>query len=382
MNPRVSVVIGAGFGDEGKGRTVSDLVEFGYKPVVIRFNGGHQAGHTVVKNGVRHVFSHFGSGTLHGAPTFWSRFCTIYPLGLLREFKALIKLGISPKIFFDPQCPITTPWDGFKQREDLVNRKHGTCGVGFGTTLEREAQNYHLKFKDLFFPKVFKAKLAEIETWYKNQGVTISASLKEEFLTASQWLRENYLSQFLFDFHPREDQHLIFEGAQGILLDQEFGFFPHVTRSHTTIQNALTFLKENEITPDNIEVYLVSRTYQTRHGAGFMSDQRPLVLIGNENETNCINDYQGDFRVGLLDLDLLQYSLNCHSQTAGSIPHNTNLVFTCVDQIPGDTVSVIFREKVIQIPKSSLGKQLNYSFKRIWHFHGSDCSQSLLSSVA
>lgn len=77
-----SIVIGAGFGDEGKGTMVNYLCKQSNKPLVVRFNGGHQMGHGVVENDVRHIFSNFGSGTLVGAPTYISEFCTVDPVEL------------------------------------------------------------------------------------------------------------------------------------------------------------------------------------------------------------------------------------------------------------------------------------------------------------
>src|SRR5690606_12238557 len=104
-------VIGIGFGDEGKGITTDFLCSRSRNPIVVRFSGGHQAGHTVVLNGVRHVFSNFGSGTLRGAPTYWAKYCTVNPIGIINELDSLIKKGITPKLYIDEKCPITTPYD-------------------------------------------------------------------------------------------------------------------------------------------------------------------------------------------------------------------------------------------------------------------------------
>jgi adenylosuccinate synthase len=82
-------VLGAGFGDEGKGLVTDWLCRSCAKPLVIRFCGGQQAGHTVAANGLRHVFSNFGAGTLRGVPTYFSRFCTIDPVGMINELNAV-----------------------------------------------------------------------------------------------------------------------------------------------------------------------------------------------------------------------------------------------------------------------------------------------------
>ncbi|MEM9930725.1 MAG: adenylosuccinate synthetase, partial [Bacteroidota bacterium] len=85
------IVLGLAFGDEGKGVTTDYLCRQAERPLVIRFSGGHQAGHTVVSpQGRRHVFSNFGAGTLAGAPTFWSKYCTFHPVGYANEHESLL----------------------------------------------------------------------------------------------------------------------------------------------------------------------------------------------------------------------------------------------------------------------------------------------------
>src|SRR5687768_6543349 len=137
------IIIGALFGDEGKGLlTDYHAARFGSDVIVARFNGGAQAGHTVVlPDGRRHIFSHFGSGTLTGAATFLSRYFVSNPLLFLREAAELEAIGIaSPVIFADERAPVTTPYDMLINQWAETARgsaKHGSCGVGFGETVER-----------------------------------------------------------------------------------------------------------------------------------------------------------------------------------------------------------------------------------------------------
>ena len=145
-------VIDLGFGDSGKGNFTAFLCSKVKNPIIIRFSGGHQAGHTVVHNGIRHVHASFGSGTLQNVPTYWSKNCTFYPTAFLNELKVLKKKGIdSPIIFVNGECPVTTPFDVQynKAMNDLY--KHGSCGVGFGATLEREKYHYSLKVQARVF---------------------------------------------------------------------------------------------------------------------------------------------------------------------------------------------------------------------------------------
>ena len=103
----IDVVIGSSYGDEGKGRVVNDLSS--KETLVCRFNGGDQAGHTVVHDGVRHVFSHFGAGTLKGAITYLSEFFVCHPLKFLMERDELKSKGILPRVIVDPRSLVTTP---------------------------------------------------------------------------------------------------------------------------------------------------------------------------------------------------------------------------------------------------------------------------------
>lgn len=307
---KASIVVGLGFGDEGKGVVTASLVSKAFNPLVIRFNGGHQAGHTVIKDGYRHVFSSFGAGSLHGAPTYWSNFCTVYPTALVNEFQVLKQFD--PVLYIDPLCPITTPYDVWSNQK---NAHHGSVGVGFGETIRRQENHFTLFAKDLKHYSVLKLKLEQIKYYYK------STQHVNEFIDDIQEM----LSIVRIE-KPTHDGDLIFEGAQGILLDQRFGFFPHVTRSNTTSQNAISLVPKMQT-----EIFLVTRAYQTRHGNGPMTNEgEPIELINNENETNKSHPFQGNFRISPLDIDLIKYAIECDD----SINHfPKQIVMTCTDQV-------------------------------------------------
>lgn len=117
------------------------------------------------------------------------------------------------------------------------------------------------------------------------------------------------------------------------MLDQDMGFFPNVTRSNTTCKNALEII--NGLATDTYcEIWYVTRSYQTRHGNGFMTNEdKPITLVNNENETNVQHQFQGTFRTSKLDPELLDFAL-----TADAFNHSTemllfkNLFITCNDQ--------------------------------------------------
>lgn len=311
-----SAVIGLGFGDEGKGLVTSYLASKSLNPLVVRYSGGQQAGHTVVKGKTKHIFSNFGSGTINSAPTYWSKFCTIDPIGLINELHVLLKKGINPTLYIDKECPVTTPYDVlYNQKNDSIN---GTCGVGVGATLLREESYYSLLAGDLYYPSVLDMKIRAISSFYGTKGV-----LLDRFFTCiNELIKSCHI--FLVNGYV-EKESVIFEGSQGLLLDKNFGFFPNVTRSNVGTKNILSF-------SNDFSVYVVTRAYQTRHGIGFMTNENiPHNISTNTNETNVKNKYQGAFRRSLLDIDLLKYAISRDDYIRND--KNKTLVITCLDHI-------------------------------------------------
>lgn len=343
---KTQIVLGLGYGDEGKGLTTDYLCRQADWPLVIRFSGGHQAGHTVVTAaGQRHVFSSFGAGSLAGAPTYWSRYCAFAPENFWKEYQALriAAVGVTPKIYVDALAQVTTPYDVYHNRTSEKINAHGSCGMGFGATMERnELTPYRLYVQDLYYPQVLEQKLAAIGEYYRRKVhdpllvkdlQEVVAGFKEAVqqvlplieVVEEKVFLEKRIYQLGFDA-------LIFEGSQGILLDRDFGFFPNVTRAYTTSRNAME-LTQNYHLPLP-EIFYITRAYQTRHGKGFLSNEGlELNYTPNPLETNVYNEWQGQQRVAPLDVDLLNYALDSDRNFSGTAPKN--LVITCLDQLNG-----------------------------------------------
>ena len=195
MSKNVSIVLGTGFGDEGKGTHVNYLCSHVKRPLVIRFNGGHQVGHTVVIGDKRHPFSNFGSGTLQGAPTYWSEFCTVSPIGVQKEGLALRNLGIKPYIYYNGNAMVTTPFDVLMNYKLEELNFHGSVGVGFGQTIQRNDDHYHLYVRDLLYPEVRDQKLLLIQEKYYGYGSPLNVKarkLVDDFVAACDELVERY----------------------------------------------------------------------------------------------------------------------------------------------------------------------------------------------
>lgn len=351
---KADVIIGANFGDEGKG-LVTDFCAsaFGEDATVVRFNGGAQAGHTVTTpDGARHIFSHFGSGSFVGAATYLSRYFVCHPMLFKKEHTVLSALVSRLRVFVDPRAYITTPYDLMINQlaeESRGAARHGSCGMGFGETIERcENSAYALTYADLLNSADLKTRLRHIrDTWVPARlaqlGITQVSPQWQERLSADYiidgWMHD---AAFFLDatasapagWLANRNAGLVFEGAQGLLLDQTRGHFPHVTRSHTGIRNVLDIASEAGI--DHLRVHYITRAYLTRHGAGPLAGELAAPpYSGIVDATNIHNNWQGSLRFALLNADdLAQVIARDLSDAAQNrIEIETALAVTCLDQV-------------------------------------------------
>lgn len=329
---RNTFVIGAGFGDEGKGRVVDYLCEKSPNPIVVRFSGGHQAGHHVIRGSVDHVFSNFGSGSILGVPTYWSKFCTVDPIGIINERNILLEKGVSPTLYIHSKCPITTTADKLYNAILEKYNHHGSCSVGFGTTIQRETDGVSLLFGDLFNKTILKIKIDLLIKYYiellgeENKWCWGTHPWYREFMDSCEQLI-NLPNILLYEHLPVFFDY-IYEGSQGLLLDQNIGFFPHVTRSNTGCTNARELCYGGDIP----KIYFVTRAYQTRHGNGPMTNEGQNNYIReNPYEQNFSTGHQGEFRRSILDLDLITYALNREGYIQNHSTSKKVLVITCLD---------------------------------------------------
>lgn len=328
---RARAVIGANFGDEGKGLVTDYLCATEGAGVVVRFNGGAQAGHTVVTpEGKRHVFGHFGSGTLAGVPTFLSQFFICNPIMFFPELEKLINLGVAPVIYAHPSCLVTTFADMIinqRLEEARGDKRHGSVGIGVSETVERSfVPDLNITVGDLWNRRHLRDRLAEISGKYAEfrtgRPIEKADHMIEAFLKRCETFAE-----IVSPLGIAQCRDPVFEGAQGLLLDQNNKeFFPHVTRSNTGMKNVETLCAQAGIT--DITPYYVSRTYLTRHGAGPLPGED--AAMKHEDNTNADHPYQGKLRFAPLDDGLYKRI------TADADQHitKTKIVFTHCDQVP------------------------------------------------
>lgn len=349
------LTVDLGFGDAGKGSIVDFLTREYSAHTVVRYNGGAQAGHRVVTPaGAAHVFAQFGSGTLAGAATHLSHFMLVEPLAMCAEAEHLRTLGIDAfaNTTIDAQARVITPFQRAANRLKELARgsaRHGSCGMGVGETvadaLAYGARTPHVG--DLRQPDALLAKLAFERTINQAKAAALRPALPDSEQVADElsalydddwleWLMEEYRrfverAQIVEgDFLAARLQQpgtVIFEGAQGVLLDEAYGFHPHTTWSDTTLRNADRLLAEAGYA-GRVQRIGVTRAYATRHGAGpFVTEDAALTRL-LPDAANVDGAWQQAFRVGWLDLVMLRYAC----EVVGALDF---LAVTCLDRLAG-----------------------------------------------
>lgn len=327
------MVAGLAFGDEGKGATTDALVRHYNADLVIRYNGGAQCAHNVVTpSGVHHTFAQFGSGTfIPGCRTYLSQYVLVNPGTMLVEELDLQTQGVTDawsRMFVNKKAVITTPYQisiNRLQEMDRGDGRHGSTGMGIGVTREDHLAygDKVLLVEDLYSPSRTKEKLDFIQQITKEKMMELKMSITPRAQTevfrisnrteTTSWAMGRYAAWYskmrerIVDCPPDSRNDVVFEGAQGMLLDEKHGFQPHTTWSDITFRNAYKIL--NEWKKCDVHKIGVLRTYFTRHGAGpFPSENSAVIFDENHNKGE---EFTGSFRKGDFDLPLTLYSLKC-----------------------------------------------------------------------
>lgn len=338
---KVNAVIGANFGDEGKGLLTNFFAEVGKNDSIphltVRFNGGGQAGHTVIdpKTKQRHVFNHIGAGTFHGAETALDENFVVNPF-IYRIERARFDMAFPdfemPSMYVNYDCLVTTPYEILvNQTKEEHRRKssqvHGSCGVGFGETAKKKHSHAQtapfLSIANCFYRHRIKKILEEIRQYtFDVELKDLPLSYIDEFLFKEPMALMRFEDDLNFFMNNSIKIHnyafmslvqaraelssVCFEGAQGLGLDMDRGYFPHVTYSNTGIKNLAKYFN-NGI---DIHVNYVTRSYLTRHGAGPMENSAVKFLPEVKDLTNIQNKFQGLFRVAPLDITCMKHRIN------------------------------------------------------------------------
>jgi adenylosuccinate synthase len=295
---RFVIVIGTQWGDEGKGKVVDLLTERAV--AVARFQGGHNAGHTLVINGQKHILSLIPSGIMReGVRCYIGNGVVLSLEALLKESQTLIDRGVPvfDRLRISPSCPLILPSHVALDKAREVkrgDRKIGTTGRGIGPAYEDKVARRALRLADLFNPQRFADQLAEILDYHNfvltgyfgEPAVDFKATL-DALLVQGERVKPLVVdvTQELADLRAA-GASVLFEGAQGAMLDIDHGTYPFVTSSNTTGGGAST---GTGLGPRNFDYVLgIVKAYATRVGAGpfptelFDATGEHLSRVGHE----------------------------------------------------------------------------------------------------
>lgn len=326
-----TVVVDLGFGDAGKGAVVDRLCGKGPVRAVVRFNGGAQAAHNVVTaDGRHHTFAQFGSGTLRGVRTHLSRFMAVDPLALAAEADHLRALGVPDPyalLTVDRRARLTTPYHAAANRLRERARgagRHGSCGMGVGETAAYDLAHPGdaPTVGDCASRTPLLRRLRRLRDRLTDELGPLGAPPPEDCADAfTAFGRAVRLTDGTALRRLARQGPLVFEGAQGVLLDEWHGFHPYTTWSTTTFANAETLLAEAGAAGSARRVGVV-RTYTTRHGPGpLVTEDAGLAAVLPERH-NGHGRWQGAFRVGHFDAVAHAYAVEaCGGVDALALTH-------------------------------------------------------------
>ncbi len=288
------VVVGTQWGDEGKGKVVDWLCD--HAQGVVRFQGGHNAGHTLVIKGVKTALQLIPSGIMRdGVPCYIGNGVVVDPTHLLGEIGRLEAMGVEvrSRLFISESCPLILPFhvalDHAREalREHSGSGKIGTTGKGIGPAYEDKVARRALRAQDLKHPDRFAAKLRELLAQHNHAlaGFLGAAALEFEPIYEQAMQVAAQLGPMLADvgymLHKasRAGANLLFEGAQGTLLDIDHGTYPFVTSSNCVAGNAAAGAG---VGPDLLHYRLgITKAYTTRVGSGPFPTELDIAREGS-----------------------------------------------------------------------------------------------------
>jgi adenylosuccinate synthase len=321
-----TVIVGAQWGDEGKGKIVDLLAQS--SDLVCRYQGGPNAGHTIVVGDETYKIRQIPTGVISGKPTVLGAGCVIDPAVLIDELDALDARGhATDEVYVSGNAHLIMPWhvaiDQASERR-LGHLQIGTTRRGIGPAYADKALRIGIRVQDLFDAKILRQKievaLAEKNVWlervYEAEPFALE-DVAERYEGYARRLRPHITdTSLLVDRALRDGRHVLFEGAQGTLLDLDHGTYPFVTSSNPVASDAATGVG---IGPNRLDSVLgVLKAYVTRVGEGPF----PSEIEGPEQAR--VRELGGEFgtvtgrerRCGWLDLVALRYAARLNGFTS------------------------------------------------------------------
>ena len=369
--PDVKFVIGANYGDEGKGLVSANLAAKAQrdnkKCLTILYNGGSQRGHTVEFGNFRHVYHHFAAGSEFGSDTYFHQDFLVNPMTYVQEYNGIYEC------YMDARCRIVTPFDMIANQfaEQGRDVRHGSCGMGIFETITRyndggdrmltrkvgdlcnlinnslydyitDVQRYYENRKGIRFDSIPGLDVEGLKRHWVDDFTAMVANVSIVY----DWSVKNLLNYY---------DVIIFEGGQGLALDMDnMADFPHLTPSNTGCKKMIPFIigTLGEDTP--VELYYVTRSYLTRHGNGPMPDGYLDYSMIEQDMTNHPNPWQGTLRLAGFTsksiADMIGRIYKDKSETYGMDNVVCNLVVTHTNEvaeieIPTDIFDNVFYSK-------------------------------------
>lgn len=387
------VVVDLGFGDAGKGSIVDFLCRERAVSAVVRFNGGAQAGHNVITpDGRHHTFSQFGSGSfVPGVRTHLTKDVLFDPIALENEASHLHALGcndVFARLSVDPGARVVTPFHKAANRFREVLRglsNHGSCGMGVGETV---ADSIVFPFDtmyalDLHKPDALCEKLKRIQRRkreeFADQIVALArfAPLQDEVRLLMDSRAPSMIAEIYWRIAKKISLEscgylrristmgdLVFEGAQGVLLDEWYGFHPYTTWSTTTQRNARQALEEAQY-PGAVTTIGVLRAYHTRHGVGPFPTEEPALNGRLSDPHNNLHSWQGAFRIGWFDEVLAKYAIDVAGEVNElALTHLDRMEYVSHPQVcvayANDDCDGASPQKILSLQKKGREEDLRY----------------------
>jgi adenylosuccinate synthase len=321
------VIVGTQWGDEGKGKIVDFLTE--KAAVVARYQGGHNAGHTVVINNEKYILHLIPSGILHkGKKCIIGNGVVIAPDALISEIDGLKERGIDTdgNLLISKNAHVIMPYHTAIEKENenkKGNKKIGTTGRGIGPSYTDKVARHGIRMMDLLTPDVFKEKLSAnlttinflLENFYKTAPLKADTIYDEYMKYAERLSRYIADTDVIINNKIDSGDNILFEGAQGTLLDIDHGTYPFVTSSNTIAGGACTGLG---VGPTKINRVLgIAKAYTTRVGEG------PFPTELKDEIGESIRQKGGEFgattgrprRCGWLDILILKHAVRINGLT-------------------------------------------------------------------
>lgn len=321
------VIVGTQWGDEGKGKIVDFLTE--KADVVARYQGGHNAGHTVVINNEKYILHLIPSGILHkGKKCIIGNGVVIAPDALISEIDGLKKRGIDTdsNLLVSKNAHVIMPYHVAIEKENenkKGNKKIGTTGRGIGPSYTDKVARHGIRMMDLLTPNLFREKLTAnlltvnylLENFYRTAPLNADAIYDEYMQYAERLSRYIADTDVIINNKIDAGENILFEGAQGTLLDIDHGTYPFVTSSNTIAGGACTGLG---VGPTKIKKVLgIVKAYTTRVGEG------PFPTELKDEIGESLRHKGGEFgattgrprRCGWLDIVILKYAIRINGLT-------------------------------------------------------------------